>query len=60
MRKTYPEWIWRSYDARPAWAAEATIVEWASRELGARARRIFKAYFSIRDDESEGNDGEVN
>ena len=30
MRKTYPEWIWRSYDARPAWAAEATIEEWAS------------------------------
>jgi len=26
-----PEWIWRSYDNRPAWAAEATIVEWCDR-----------------------------
>lgn len=45
MRKTYPEWIWRSYDARPAWAAEATIEEWASHALATVARGLRPAWF---------------
>jgi hypothetical protein len=38
MAKTYPEWVWRSYDARPAWAAEATIEEWATHAYAALAQ----------------------
>jgi hypothetical protein len=29
--RRYAGWVWRSYERRPAWAAEATIDEWASR-----------------------------
>lgn len=29
--KQYPDWVWDSYDARPSWAYEATIHEWAER-----------------------------
>jgi hypothetical protein len=35
----YPEWIWLSYDMRPAWAEEASIDEWARRKLQERARK---------------------
>lgn len=34
MKKSYPGWVWRSYDVRPTWAEEASIDEWASHVQG--------------------------